>query len=176
MESWKIGVREGGMMNIPAMTRNILDVKDVLDRHGVKFCLYMGTLLGAVREENFIEWDDDADLLTFAEDKPKMPEVIKELKAKGFYIPTEGVPASDTFIIREGEKIDLWWYSKVNGRYQYDPDRCPGWPSYAPKYLEPLAEIQFLKTTFKCPQFKEEFLNLHYSNWLIPDKNRGWRF
>jgi hypothetical protein len=38
-------------------------VHDLLDRHGIWHCLAYGTLLGAVRDGDLIEWDHDIDLL-----------------------------------------------------------------------------------------------------------------
>ena len=38
------------------------EAKQVLDRHGVVFFLRHGTCLGAVRDNAFIQWDDDVDI------------------------------------------------------------------------------------------------------------------
>ena len=43
-------------------------VRDFCDAHGLRYYLAYGTLIGAVRHQGFIPWDDDVDLIMFRPD------------------------------------------------------------------------------------------------------------
>lgn len=44
------------------------EVHSVLEKHKIEYFITFGTLLGAVRHEGFIPWDDDFDIFIFDED------------------------------------------------------------------------------------------------------------
>jgi len=46
-----------------AYKKNLVALKYILDKYGVPFFLGFGTLLGACREKDFIENDQDVDIL-----------------------------------------------------------------------------------------------------------------
>lgn len=52
---------------------------ETLDNLGIKCILDFGTLLGVVRENQLIKWDDDIDFSILREDAPKLFDNVKEL-------------------------------------------------------------------------------------------------
>lgn len=44
------------------LLRMLSDIKEVFARHGLRWYMVDGTLLGAVRDKGFIPWDDDVDI------------------------------------------------------------------------------------------------------------------
>lgn len=49
-----------------------LKIEKLCDRHYLRMCTGYGTVLGAIRHNGFIPWDDDMDLLMPREDYDKL--------------------------------------------------------------------------------------------------------
>ena len=57
----------------------ILDaIDDICTKHNIKWWLCYGTLLGAVRHNGFIPWDDDCDIVMMREDYERFIEVAQK--------------------------------------------------------------------------------------------------
>lgn len=80
--------REGArnMQKIEKIHETLFDILVAIDelceKHGITYYLDSGTLLGAVREKDFIAWDDDADITMKREDYEKFLSVAEELPEK----------------------------------------------------------------------------------------------
>lgn len=49
----------------------LIDVSDFCDKHGLRYYMAYGTLIGAVRHKGFIPWDDDIDIVMPRDDYEK---------------------------------------------------------------------------------------------------------
>ncbi len=71
---FKMEVREGFPVgelmkrNWAAQLQVLEDVRELCDKHDIKWFAYAGTSLGAVRHKGFIPWDDDIDVCMVGED------------------------------------------------------------------------------------------------------------
>lgn len=54
------------------------EIDSVCKKYGIKYFVYFGTLLGTIRHEGFIPWDDDLDIAMLREDYDKFFEVASE--------------------------------------------------------------------------------------------------
>ena len=70
-----------------------------LDNHNIKYSIMAGTLLGAVRHQGFIPWDDDIDIAIFRDDYDKLVAILRNdrfisnnLVASGFEIDKTEMP------------------------------------------------------------------------------------
>lgn len=60
----------------------LCEVDRICRKHGISYFLTAGTLLGAVRHQDFIPWDDDVDVLIKREDYDRLLQVLPaELQA-----------------------------------------------------------------------------------------------
>lgn len=67
-------------------TEILKDVTDFCDKHALKYSLYAGTLLGAVRHKGFIPWDDDVDICMPRLDYEKFLKLWREESPTGYFL------------------------------------------------------------------------------------------
>lgn len=79
-EMLKIGQEE--MLNI------LHEIDRICRKHEVKYWLEFGTLLGAVRHQGFIPWDDDCDIGMMRSDFKKLRELIPSELSRDFFFQT----------------------------------------------------------------------------------------
>lgn len=61
------------------------DIAAICDKHNIKYILHYGTLLGAIRHNGFIPWDEDIDIAMPWNDYKQFAEVLtKEYSDKYF--------------------------------------------------------------------------------------------
>lgn len=74
------------LCSIQECERDILKkVIEICERHQIKYFLFYGSLLGAIRHQGMIPWDDDIDIAMLREDYDKFLDVAeKELKEPYF--------------------------------------------------------------------------------------------
>ena len=142
---------------------NLCLLKDVLDCNDVSFQLAYGTLLGAIREHDFIEHDEDIDLTLLDEDKQNLFDALPKLSKVGFQVARydrRGLMS----IIRNGEYIDLYIFKHLDNETRY----CSGIIIPEELIIETV-DYNFKGRVFKIPKRYEEYLKYEYGdNWRIP--------
>ena len=63
----------------------LIEFDRVCRKHGIKYCITSGTLLGAVRHKGYIPWDDDSDSAMLREEYEKFRAVADEMDASVCY-------------------------------------------------------------------------------------------
>jgi len=150
-------------------------VVEAMNRAGLEFWLSFGTLLGAVREHDFIAHDIDTDIGCHIEDMEVVVNVIlNELMEKGFdFVRFSGCLAT---VVRDGAYLDFYWFHPVVNKKTGKKGLCCN------DYIVP--DDGFVKTYFagQCvniPVKAEVLLEKWYGkDWRVPKKGviakHGW--
>lgn len=155
-----------GRKRIDRMTaqENLLILREILTKTNIRWGLIFGTLLGAVREQDFIEHDEDTDIFIFEEHREELINLIHEFKLHDFE-----VARSEKFllsIIRKNEYIDFYFFKRsLLGR------RSGGY--FVPrKYFSSNRDIEFFGRRFPTLNKPLDYLEYTYGeDWRIPRKN-----
>lgn len=90
------------------------DIDKVCTENHIKYWLYAGTLIGAVRHNGFIPWDDDLDVAMLREDYERFLKVAPQCLGKRYFIQTwESDPGFAPR--RMTRKLYRWLQVKENG-------------------------------------------------------------
>lgn len=150
-------------INKDIAARNLIDFKAIMDSHGIVFCLAYGTLLGAVREKDFIAHDEDIDLIITGEYSQKLFDALCDFRKSGFEVCRYDRRGVISFM-REGEYIDIYIFNP----YQSKLLRC-GREIIPAKYFKDITPLEFKGIMYNAPTDYAEFLTYYYGdNWGTP--------
>lgn len=154
--------------------QNLRDVKMILDKLSIPFWLTNGTALAAVREKNWIPWDDDTDLDTRMEDVLKHYDVMREYFLQmGFVVRSNNKPKKAKFSLFRGKEKIAIRCLYLDPSFQNDKYRLRLSYKYPKKFYEkPYEWLTFRDMNFRVPTPSEEFLVYVYGkDWHTPIKS-----
>ncbi len=137
---------------------------------GVTVYPVYGTLLGMMRDGDFIPWDTDVDLAYLSKYHTRV-EVLREFNEICTYLAMNGlllkkIPTASHIHIYsplKGLKLDMWisWIDE-NGKYHLV---WTVWGDESKEILLPWRMIEFKGQTFPLMNNAKRFLDIHYGNW-----------
>jgi len=150
-----------------AAIENLKDIKKILDKFGITWWLDGGTALGAYRDKDFCEGDeDDIDICTWDNYLGLKDIIIAEAKVMGFELHHDW--ELEIAITRNGSKIDLFFNRKNKMdayTHIYDGDRICKYVVIPVHFYEKLEPIKFYDMDFLVPSPIEDYLSLKYGDW-----------
>lgn len=150
-----------------AQNDGLIILKNILDDLGVTNYLSSGTLLGAVRDNDFIPWDWDVQMYLVMENAyPSRYKISKSLIDNEFTI-YKFIDSEDSLkwdIRKEGAVFELTaWY--LQGKWRYRKKKSMRVPSYL---FEGVFNINFKNVKYRTLNPPEEYLKFCYGDWKTP--------
>ena len=149
---------------------NLLLFNNIAKSHNFKFVLFFGTLLGAIREQNFIKNDTDVDIMS--KDEEELLNMIPKLQEEGFLFIRhyEGEKRVLYSFLRQGVYIDVDIVRNAGkNKYYLAGAKIPS------SFVDDLKVINFIGESFFVPQEYEKILIMLYGkDWRIPQNKAAY--
>lgn len=164
----------------------LLKVTGLLTENEIKYWLDYGTLLGAVRDNEFIPWDDDADISILAEDKTKAEKVLQsstllknhKVFTNGFnmfqvhYSETNSLHVDIFLWYEDGELLRRKKYIGMDKPKGTDVRKGRDFPK---KWVDKTELITLAGDEFSVPHNPKHFCEFRYGKaWEVPMTIREW--
>lgn len=168
-------------------------VTEILEKYQVRYMLDCGTLLGIVREQRILPWDDDMDISVRYDSLKALKKVQYHLWLKGFrarmiksahsYGPIEKgavriLKVKDTKGLRRGDlQLDIFVkYPDENGTdlLMVGGDKTPIIQAFDGKYFDQLTYVNFEGKNYPIPTDFDGYLTARYGDWRTPVKD--WNY
>jgi len=170
------------------------DVCTILDEEAIPYVLEAGTLLGVIREDRLLPWDNDIDLTISAVYAEKLLKIRHRFQKVGYRSRLrkykwdigpiqEGMPrilkiqTRKFGFFKKDSLLDIFIKYKEGDQYLWIVDdkhpvlkKCPA------AYYDNRASYPFDGKTFQVPEKYKEYLAYHYGpNWQTPIKEWDFR-
>ncbi|NMC99442.1 MAG: glycosyltransferase family 4 protein [Bacteroidales bacterium] len=146
---------------------NLCILKEVLDSASIPFILFFGTLLGALREHDFISHDYDTDIVVLEPYKYMFIAIIPELERKGLILARTTKEDRVISLYRNNAYMDIYFATikRIGLYYKWYID----YSTVKKDYLLYYKTINFKGLELSIPEKSEKILKRFYGkDWNIP--------
>lgn len=181
-----VSYQPGANVSLQDMKLLMLEMLDEIDRfcmeHKITYYLIGGTLLGAIRHNGFIPWDDDIDIgmprmdyerfISIFESKSGNTRIIDHRNTAHYVWPFAKAIHNKTTLIEEGCErcpigvyIDIFPIDRVNGQFV---DACNKVDRV--RFRKDIFELKYLKIDKKRSMAKNAIIILSRVLRVVPDR------
>ena len=159
---------------LETQNEGLVILKNLLDEIKITSFLSSGTLLGAVRERDFIRWDWDVQMYLLMEEAYPQRNKISETLLNNDFIINKFIDSKDTLkwdLRRNGAVFELTaWFLK--GKWRFRRKKSMRVPAYL---FEGEYNINFKNIDYRTFNPPEEYLEFCYGDWKIPKRTSDKR-
>lgn len=169
MEKWREVYTEEQIKKVQQIElRNLKVLKNVCNKLGIEFFMYGGSLIGTVRHNGFIPWDDDLDIAMFRTDYEKFISEAPKYLSNEYDLQTPyntlQTPYPYTKLRLRGTKYVEYGYHKLNieqGIYVdiYPIDNLPDDDELYQKQFKQYQRLVKIYAWRQCPYLSDETLS-----------------
>ena len=138
-------------------------IDNICEKYDIEYCLLYGTLLGGIRHDGFIPWDDDCDILMMRPDFNKMMKILPEEINKHDYFKKN---CTLTRLINREENYYKDFhsaYDKESGHAEFFNQPGLGRSTFLQLgWLKPMVKLDI----FPFDYIKEESIDYYTKNYL----------
>jgi len=160
-------------------------ITDLLDKKNIVYWLEGGTLLGVIREDRLLPWDNDMDISVTEVYYDLILATIGELKNLGYMVWDKEFKKDDPpfkkgmkriikirnrklYFIRGEVGLDIFIKFKKDNEYFWQVgEKKKSAPEH---FYDVLRKHEFDAKKYLIPKASEEYLTFRYGDWQIPVK------
>ncbi len=160
-------------------------VTDILDKRDIEYWLEGGTLLGIIREDRLLPWDNDMDISLTEDYYDAILDAIDDIKELGYMVWSKEFEKDEPpfkkgvkriikirnrklYFIRGEVALDIFIKFEKDGEYFWQvSNKRKSVPSH---FYNNLREHRFKGKRYLIPKESEEYLTFRYGDWKIPIK------
>ncbi len=169
------------------------DVAEILEKSNIPYVLEAGTLLGIVREDRLLPWDNDVDITITREHAKKLLSIRWKFWLKGYRTRVrvfekdtgpvkKGTPrilkiqTRKFLLFRDVSMMDIFIKDLMQDEYFWTVGVQEPVLKAAPKrFYDEHTTYPFRGKQFSVPQDYIGYLEYHYGDWKTPRKEWNYR-
>ena len=164
----------------------------LLEKYNIPYWLEGGTLLGIIRENRLLPWDNDLDISIRSEDFDRLRRILPKFYYRGMIAKVREhkiddppfqkgevrlikVYATKYLFFKTPLVLDIFVKKKLDDQYYWVVGVKRRAKKAVPaRFYDELTTVQFNHKTYSIPKLTDEYLTYRYGDWRTPVKT--WNF